>query len=55
MKFLVNEMPYWETDCPFFNPSNRECELSHLHCHYMDHNAGERKAEDCDYLQEASK
>lgn len=55
MKFLVNEMPFWETDCPFFEPGSRECSLSHLECRYMVRPAGEREADECDYLQEVSR
>lgn len=54
MKILVDEMPFWETDCPFFEPGSRECSLSHLHCRYMDHIAGHRIPEECDYLEESA-
>jgi hypothetical protein len=49
MKFLVDEMPFWETDCPFYDGC--DCTLDNDSCDYMKSNAGHRCAEDCRWLK----
>lgn len=50
MRFIVDEMPYWETDCPFYDPVTRHCKIDNSHCDYFDSIAGERLEEDCAWL-----
>lgn len=51
MKFIVDEMPFWESDCPFFDDGT--CKLDDCQCDYMTRNvAGERDSEDCRWLEE---
>ena len=49
MKFLVDEMPFWQNDCPFFDMHN--CKLDDDFCEYMDSCAGHRCEEDCRWLK----
>lgn len=49
MKFLVDEMPFWNTDCPFYN--GRSCQLDDDFCEYMDSCAGHRCDEGCRWLK----
>lgn len=54
MKFLVDEMPYRETDCPFFDIPYRTCKCglyANEHCAYYDDPARERRAENCPHLK----
>lgn len=48
MKFIVDEMPFWETDCPFYKDG--KCKLDGHRCVYMSYPAGHRDAEDCEWL-----
>lgn len=50
MKFIVDEMPYWETDCPFYDCGKKQCKLDGGHCEYMGAKAGERCADECPWL-----
>lgn len=50
MKFVVDEMPYWQTDCPFYEIGTGKCTLGGDHCSYMEANAGSRDAEECPWL-----
>lgn len=50
MKFVVDEMPYWQTDCPFYEIGACKCTLNNEHCSYMEANAGSRDAEECPWL-----
>ena len=51
MKLFVDEMPFWESDCPFFEDDY--CRLDGCQCDYMIKNiAGERCSEDCRWLKE---
>lgn len=47
MKLLVDEMPYWINDCPFYDG---DCRIDRQHCDYMDRNAGYRIEEECRWL-----
>ena len=47
MKLLVDEMPYWINDCPFYDGG---CRIDRKHCDYMDRNAGYRIEEECRWL-----
>lgn len=49
MKFLVDEMPFWNTECPFFDGCN--CKLDNEFCDYMKEVAGSRCEEDCKWLK----
>ena len=49
MKILVDEMPFWETDCPFFDFD--DCKLDGNSCDYMKRNAGSRCEEECRWLK----
>ena len=50
MKFLVDEMPaYWD-DCPFYKFSCTECSLDREHCDYFDQPFRERSSECCRFL-----
>lgn len=51
MKFLVDEMPFWESDCVFFDQYPGTCKLDGQCCEYMDHPAGDRDACDCRWLR----
>ena len=46
MKFLVDEMPFWDNDCP------GKCKLDGHKCVYMSYPAGHRDPEDCEWLEE---
>jgi hypothetical protein len=49
MKFIVDEMPFWETDCPFY--ADGGCACDGRECLYMTLNsAGHRDPEDCRWL-----
>lgn len=48
MKFVVDEMPFWESDCPFYDVGR--CRLDGCECVYMKNPAGRRVSEDCDWL-----
>ena len=48
MKFLVDEMPFWESDCPFYNGA--KCTLDNSTCIYMSYPAGHRDEQDCKWL-----
>ena len=48
MKFLVDEMPFWESDCPFHEDG--KCKLDGHECVYMKYPAGRRDPEDCEWL-----
>lgn len=48
MKFLVDEMPFWESDCPFYNGA--KCILDNSTCVYMSYPAGHRDEQDCEWL-----
>ena len=51
MKILVDELPFWEDDCPFFNLCTEDCKLDDCECKYMtNHTAGHRVSEDCRWL-----
>lgn len=51
LKFLVDEMPFWETDCPFCDFGVCTCDGEE--CAYMTKNrAGHRDPEDCRWLKE---
>ena len=53
VKFIVDELPFWEDDCPFFNFSDETCILDGHQCKYMSENiAGQRNPEDCEWLEE---
>lgn len=50
MKFLVDEMPFWADDCPFYD--HETCKLDGATCAYMTENtAGNRQAENCSWLR----
>lgn len=59
MKILVDKMPYFFTDCPFYDGEHNlgTCKGSGCTCMYfkMDH-SGERgrKVEDCDFFMPLS-
>ena len=48
MKFVVDEMPFWENDCPFYG--GNKCKLDGHECLYMKYPAGRRDPEDCEWL-----
>ena len=48
MKFVVDEMPFWESDCPFYDGD--KCKLDGHECMYMKYPAGRRDAYDCEWL-----
>ena len=48
MKILVNEMPYFWSDCPFYDYG--VCQLDEAHCEHFDPPAGERNMEECYHL-----
>jgi hypothetical protein len=48
MKFIVDEMPFWESDCPFYADGGCACD-GHK-CVYMSYPAGHRDPEDCRWL-----
>ena len=48
MKFIVDEMPFWESDCPFYEDD--KCKLDGHRCRYMSYPAGHRDPEDCEWL-----
>ena len=50
MKFIVDEMPFWESDCPFY--ADGKCILDGHKCVYMSYPAGRRDPEDCEWLKE---
>ena len=50
MKFLVDEMPFWDGDCPFYEDG--KCKLDGRECVYMSYPAGHRDPEDCEWLEE---
>lgn len=51
MKFIVDELPFWRDDCPFFECDT--CKLDDCQCDYMIENvAGERNPENCRWLEE---
>lgn len=50
MKFIVDEMPFWDTDCPFF--MGGICKMDNEHCEYMEDDAGNRQCEKCRWLKE---
>ena len=51
MKFIVDELPFWEDDCPFFEYGSGTCKLDGCQCKYMtEHVAGRRNPEDCEWL-----
>jgi hypothetical protein len=52
MKFLVDELPYFKTDCPFCEDGYKEdrCKAGHGHeCVFFKNG---RNPEDCPYLKE---
>lgn len=52
MKFIVDEIPFWEDDCPFYDVNSQECRLDQDKCHYIsDDVAGERRIEICRWLR----
>ena len=51
MKILVDEMPFWESDCPFFDGC--DCKLDACCCDYMKRPAGDRCEEECRWLKAA--
>ena len=53
MKFVVDEMPFWESDCPFYNSATCTCALDHEDCFYMMRSAGDRREEECPWLKTA--
>lgn len=53
MKILVDEMPFWEDDCPFYNQFEGHCKLDGFCCEYMKPTAGNRCEEDCRWLKTA--
>ena len=51
MKFIVDEMPFWESDCPFYDCDVCTCDGEE--CAYMTKNmAGHRDPDDCRWLKE---
>lgn len=53
MKFVVDELPYWQDDCPFLNYCCGTCKLDDELCNYMnDYIAGARPPESCRWLKE---
>jgi hypothetical protein len=48
MKILVNEMPYFLGECPFYDYST--CKLDGEHCEQFDPPCGERNLEECPHL-----
>jgi hypothetical protein len=49
MKFVVDEMPYFMGDCPFYDCE--ECRLMHGgHCDHFDRPCAERSTEECSCL-----
>ena len=48
MKFVVDEMPFWESDCPFYDGD--KCKIDGHECVYMKYPAGRRDPEDCEWL-----
>lgn len=54
MKFIVDEMPFWESDCPFYEAGRcyeeGKCKLDKEDCDYMMAPAGRREPEDCRWL-----
>lgn len=46
MKLLVDEMPYWFGDCPFYRGGG--CTLRYgEHCEHFDAPCGDRNQEEC--------
>lgn len=53
MKFIVDQLPVFDSDCPFFEFGCYTCKLDDCLCEYMTNNiAGKREAEDCRWLKE---
>ena len=51
MKFIVDEMPYFQGECLFFEFGSGECKLDGCECEYMtNHQAGQRCPDDCRWL-----
>lgn len=51
MKLLVTEMPYFVTECPFYDLGDGECRLmTEVHCEHFDPPCGERNLEECHCL-----
>lgn len=48
MKFIVDEMPFWESDCPFYDGD--KCKLDGHECIYMKYPTGHRDPKDCEWL-----
>lgn len=54
MKFLVDEMPFWASDCPFYDQYEGTCRLDDCCCEYMKPSAGDRCEKDCRWLKTVS-
>lgn len=51
MKLLVDEMPYFTSDCPFYDSAAGVCRIDNSHCVYFDDPCGERESGKCCYLK----
>ena len=51
MQLIVTEMPYFMTECPFYDQGDGECRLMPgAHCEHFDPPAGARNLDECPCL-----